>query len=76
MNVRLLWDGPRVVTWALHFGVGVLMAWLLAWWFPIAFYGIREAESIAYHGGPWDWPDHIMDVLAPSVAGLIVWGMR
>lgn len=75
MNIRLLWDGPQALTWALHFTLGVIMALLLAWWFPIAFYALREAEGLLYRG-PVDWTDHVMDVVAPSCAGLFVLAVR
>jgi hypothetical protein len=75
MNLRVLWDGPRALTWLTHFLMGSVMAWALAWWFPMAFYSIREAEGLLY-SGPHDWTDHLMDVLAPSVAGLIAWRLQ
>lgn len=90
MKLRWFWDGPARRTWLTHAALGaiytvlavgllrLLPTWTVPGAFAAFFYLIREVEGVLYSGKLGDQADqidHLLDVVSPTVAGLLVAGV-
>lgn len=73
-------------TWVAHSAIALVLSGVAGALFdaevavaaPVGYYGIRELEQLLYgyvdRNLDRDWLDHVLDVVAPAVTVLAVWG--